>query len=66
MYLHRLLYQNLMVTTNQKSIIDTYTQKNENGIPTENSCQITREENRGIKEEKRRTDTNPKLLTKRK
>ena len=53
-----------MVTTNQKSIIDIYTQKNENGIQTENSYQITREENRGRKEEKRRTDTNPKLLTK--
>ena len=26
-YIYRLLYQNLMVTTNQKSTIDTHTQK---------------------------------------
>ena len=37
LYIYRLLHQNLMVTTNQKSIIDIYTQKNENGIQTENS-----------------------------
>ena len=27
LYIHRLLYQNLMVTTNRKSTIDTHTQK---------------------------------------
>ena len=27
LYIYRLLYQNLMVTTNQKSTIDTHTQK---------------------------------------
>ena len=37
---------NLMVTTNPKSIIDIYTQKNENGIQTENSYQTTREQRR--------------------
>ena len=35
---------NLMVTTNPKSIIDIYTQKNENRIQTENSYQTTREQ----------------------
>ena len=32
MYSYRILYQNLMVTTNQKSTIDIHTQKKKKGI----------------------------------
>ena len=56
MYLFRLLYQNLMVTSNQKSIIDVYTiKKKESKYNTENIYQIKR----GNKE-KRLSKTNPK------
>ena len=54
-----------MVTTNQKSIIDTHTKKKmESKHSTKNSHQITRQENKRDKEEKRSTKTNPKQLTK--
>ena len=63
LYIHRLLYQNLMVTTNQKSTIDTYTRKKKKQSKHNNSHQITKENKRG-REEKRPTKTNPKQLTK--
>ena len=47
-----------MVTANQKSMIDTHTQK------TRVNLVITREENKRGREEKRPTKTNPKQLTK--
>ena len=49
-----------MVTANQKSIIYTHTKKKkESKHNTEDSHQITREENKRGKEEKRLTKTNP-------
>ena len=51
-YIYRLLYQNLMVTTNQNSAIDTHTNKKKKfQHNTKYSYQTTREENKG--EEKR-------------
>ena len=59
---YRLLYQNLMVTANKKSIY-VYTQKEKESKPnTKDSHQITRGETKRGKEEKR--PTNPKQLTK--
>ena len=53
-----------MVTTNQKSTIDTHTQKKkESKHNTKVSYQITREENKRGREEKRPTKPNPKQLT---
>ena len=44
-YIYRLLYKNLMVTTNQKSIIDIHTKKEEESKHnTKDSHQITREQ----------------------
>ena len=55
-----------MVITNQKSMIDTHTkQKKELKNNTKVSHQITREENKRGRKEKRPTKTNPKQLTKR-
>ena len=69
MYVYRPLYQNLMVTENQKSIIDIHTRrktqtKKKSKHNTKDSHQITSEENKREKEEKRPTKTNPKQLTK--
>ena len=47
MYIYRLLYKNLMLTANQKSITDIYTKKKWNSKDnTTDSHQITREENK--------------------
>ena len=51
MYTYRLLYQNLMVTTNQKSTIDTYTKKKKKSktmltIVTKSQEKRTKEEGR--------------------
>ena len=60
--MYRLLYQNLVVTANQKSIIDIHTKKkNESKHNTKDSHQITREQNKRGREEKRSTKTNPGL-----
>ena len=54
-----------MVTTNQKSIIDTQTKKKkESEHNTKYGHQTTREENKRGREEKTPTKTNPKQLTK--
>ena len=54
-----------MVTGNKKSTIYTRTQKKKQSIHNnKNRHQITREENKRGKEEKRPTKTNPKQLTK--
>ena len=54
-----------MVTVNQKSIIDTHTNKKKKSKHnTKDSHQTTREENKARREEKRSTKTNPKQLTK--
>ena len=46
-FIYRLLYKNLMVTTNQKSIIDICTKKRKKSKHnTKGSHQITREENK--------------------
>ena len=63
-FIYRLLYQNLMVTTNQKSTIDTQTKKTKAYKHNSKfSHQITKEKRRG-KEGKRPTKTNTKQLTK--
>ena len=60
MHMYRLLYQNLMVQTNQKSIIDIHTKKKkEFKHNTKDSHQIIREENKRGKEEKRPTPPPP-------
>ena len=54
-----------MVTINQKSIIDIHTKKKEESKHnSRDSHQITREENKRRKGNKRPTKTNPKQLTK--
>ena len=54
MYIYRLLYKNLMVTTNQKSVIDTHTKKkNESRHNTKDSHQIIREENQRRRKKER-------------
>ena len=55
-----------MVTTNQKPIIDMFTQKEkESKYNTKDSHQITRKaRKRSRKEQKRTTKTNPKQLRK--
>ena len=61
--IYRLLYQNLMITTNRKSTIDTRTKKKKKSKhDTKVSHQITRAENKRGREEKRPTKTNPKQL----
>ena len=56
LYIYRLLYQNLMVTTNQKSTIDIHKKnKKESKHNTKHSHQITREEKRGREENKPKT-----------
>ena len=59
LFIYKLLYQNLMVTANQKSTIDTHTKiKKDSKHNTKINHQITKKENkrRGAK---RPTKTNP-------
>ena len=64
-HIYRLLYQNFRATTNQKSTIDTHTnKKNQLKCNTKDSHQTTRGENKKRREEKRATKTNPKQLIK--
>ena len=63
MHLYRWLYKNLMLTTNQKPVIDIRTKKKkESRYNTKDSHQIMREENKIRR--KRTTITNPKQLRK--
>ena len=62
MYIYRLLYQNLMVTTNQKSIHTK--KKKESKHNTKDSHQITREEDKRRRKEKRPTKTINKMSVK--
>ena len=65
LYTYRPLYQNFRVTANQKSTIDTQTnKKNQLKYNTKDSHQITRGENKRRREENRATKTNPKQLIK--
>ena len=60
---YRLLYKNFMVIANKKSVIHIHTKKNKKSKPnTKDSHQITRDENKRVKKEKR--PINPKQLTK--
>ena len=60
-YIYWLLYQNFMVTTNQKSTTDAHkNKKKQSKHNTKDSDQSTREENKTKKEEKRATKINPK------
>ena len=53
LFIYRLLYQNLIVAANQKSTIDTHTQKKkESKQNTKVSHQITRKESKRGREEK--------------
>ena len=61
LYIYRLLHQKLMVTTNQKSTIDVCTKKKKQyKHNTKDSHQITIEENKKGREEKRPMKTSPK------
>ena len=52
--IYKLLYQNLMVTENQKSTIDIHTQKKKQSKHnTKDIHQVIREESKRVKEEKR-------------
>ena len=63
--MYRLLYQNFIVTPNQISTIDIHTKKKEESEHnTKVRHQITREESKRGREEKRPIKTNPKQLTK--
>ena len=63
--IYRLLYQNLMVTTNQKSAIDTHTKKEKRSPNTALKLLIKSQEERTKQEGKKTpTKTNPKQLTK--
>ena len=65
LYMYTMLYQNLIGTANQKTKIDTHTKnKKQSQHNTKVSHQITREENKRGREEKRPRKTNPKQLTK--
>ena len=65
LYIYRLLYQNLMGTTNQKSTIDTHTKKKkQTKHSTKDRHQIIREENKKGREEKTPSKTKPNQLTK--
>ena len=56
--IYRLLYQNLMITANQKFVIDTHTKKKkESKHNAKVSHQITREEYKRGMEGKRPTET---------
>ena len=64
-YVYRLLHQNHRITANQKSTIDTQTnKKNKLKYNTKDSHQTRRGENKRRREEKRATKTNPKQLIK--
>ena len=64
-YIYRPLYQNFRVISNQKSIIDTHTnKKNQLKHNTKDSRQTRRGENKRRREEKRAAKTNPKQLIK--
>ena len=64
LYIYRLLYQNFRVTANQKSTINTHTnKKNLLKCNTKDRNKTTRGENKR-REEKRATKINPKQLIK--
>ena len=64
-YTYIFLYQNFRVTANQKSTIDTQTnKKNQLKYNTKDSHQIRRGKNKRRREEKRAAKTNPKQLIK--
>ena len=63
--IYRLLYQNLMISANQKFVIDTHTQKKkESKHNAKVSHQIAREEYKRGREGKRPTETKLKQLRK--
>ena len=65
MYICRLLYQNLTVTTNEKSIIDIHTKKKkESKHNTKDSNQITKEENKRRKGKKKTYKNKSKTINK--
>ena len=64
-HIYRLLYIKLMVTRNQKSVIDRQAKKTEDSKhSTKGSHQIAKEENKRRKGKKRTTKTTPRQLTK--
>ena len=64
-YIYRLLYQNFRITANQKSTIDTQTnKKNQLKYNTKASHQTTRGEHKRRREGKRAAKTNPRRLIK--
>ena len=64
-YTHRLLYQDIRITANQKSTIDIrMNKKNQLKYNMKDSHQIKGGENKRRREEKRATKTNPEQLIK--
>ena len=65
LYIYIDSYQNFRIIANQKSTIDTHTnKKNQLKCNTKDGHQTTRGENKRRREEKRATATNPKQLMK--
>ena len=65
LYIYSLPYQNLMVTANQKPATDTHMKKKKQSIHnSKDGHQITNEENKRRRVEKRPTKINPKQFTK--
>ena len=64
-YIYTPLYKNFRITANQKSTVDTQTnKKNQLKYNTKDSHQTRRGEHKRRREEKRATKTNPKQLIK--
>ena len=64
-YTYSLLHQNFRITANQKSTMDTHTnKKNQLKYNAKDSHQTRRGENKRRRKEKRATKTNPKQLIK--
>ena len=63
-YTYRLLYQNLMVTTNQKSAIDRYTKRKRNPNTTLNLVFKSQEKNTKEKGKKKDLQSKSKTINK--
>ena len=58
-YVHRSVYIYFLVTTKQKSILDTQKKRNESKHNTKDSHPITREESKRRRKEQQRTTKQP-------
>ena len=58
MYIYRLLYQNLMVTTNEKSVIDIHTKKKKE---SKNNTKDNQSHEKRTKEERKKKDLKKRI-----